>query len=86
MKNFIVISAPSGTGKTTLCRKLQDTVPDLDFSISCTTRPQRSTETNGRDYHFIPREEFERKLAENAFAEYEEVHGNFYYGTLKETL
>lgn len=86
MKNFIVISAPSGTGKTTLCRLLQNKIPELDFSISCTTRPQRNTETNGHDYHFISREEFERKLADDAFAEYEEVHGNFYYGTLKETL
>ena len=86
MKNFIVISAPSGTGKTTLCRKLQERISDLEFSISCTTRPKRSNETDGHDYHFISREEFEHKLAEDAFAEHEEVHGNFFYGTLTETL
>lgn len=86
MKNFIVISAPSGTGKSTLCRKLQERIPDLDFSISCTTRPKRSNETDGHDYYFISRDVFEEKLADGAFAEYEEVHGNFYYGTLKETL
>ena len=86
MKNFIVISAPSGTGKTTICRKLQDQFSELDFSISCTTRQQRKNEINGRDYFFISQDEFEQKISENAFAEYEKVHGNFYYGTLKDTL
>lgn len=86
MINFIVISAPSGTGKTTLCRELEKRQPDLRFSVSCTTRPQRANEENGRDYHFISRIEFERRIEASDFAEYEEVHGSFYYGTLKETL
>jgi guanylate kinase len=83
MKNFIVISAPSGTGKTTICRKLQDQFSELDFSISCTTRQQRKNEINGRDYFFISQDEFEQKISENAFAEYEKVHGNFLLRNIK---
>lgn len=86
MINFIVISAPSGTGKTTLCRELQKRRPDFEFSVSCTTRPQRTNEENGRDYHFISRPDFEQRIKTGDFAEYEEVHGSFYYGTLKSTL
>ena len=86
MKNLIIISAPSGSGKTTLCRALEKKDPEIQFSVSCTTRPIRHNEVDGRDYHFITNEEFENKIKENEFAEWEEIHGNFFYGTLKSVL
>ncbi|MFQ6613834.1 MAG: guanylate kinase [Fidelibacterota bacterium] len=85
MKNLITISAPSGTGKTTLCRALQKKNPGLKFSISCTTRLKRDYEVDGFDYYFISREQFQEKIEAGEFAEYETVHGE-YYGTLKASL
>ena len=85
MKNFIVIAAPSGTGKTTLCRELQKQNPEIQFSVSCTTRPKRHYEKDGYDYHFLTHDEFEKLIAENALVEYEEVHG-YFYGTKKSYL
>ncbi|MFO7938106.1 MAG: guanylate kinase [Kiritimatiellia bacterium] len=82
---FIVISAPSGAGKTTLCDLLLQSYPDLCYSVSCTTREPRINEEDGIDYHFIPEESFERLLDEGAFLEHAEVHGN-YYGTLKDPI
>lgn len=76
----LVISAPSGTGKSTLCRMLLDECPNLAYSISCTTRPQRPEEKNGSDYYFLTSAEFERMRDNGEFAEYASVHGN-YYGT-----
>jgi guanylate kinase len=81
---LFVISAPSGTGKSTLCENLRAT-PDFIYSISCTTRPPRKGEENGIDYHFLSREDFERRIERGAMLEYAVVHGN-YYGTLKETV
>jgi len=75
-----IISAPSGSGKSTLvCRLFQD-VPELRFSVSYTTRRPRGLEQDGKDYHFISREEFEQRLAGDEFLEHAEVFGN-YYGT-----
>ena len=81
---LFVISAPSGTGKTTLCENLRAT-PDFIYSISCTTRAPRHGEENGIDYHFLSREEFERRIEQGEMLEYALVHGN-YYGTLKATV
>jgi guanylate kinase len=81
---LFVISAPSGTGKSTLCENLRAT-PDFIYSISCTTRPPRKGEENGIDYHFLSREDFQRRIDRDEMLEYAVVHGN-YYGTLKETV
>jgi len=80
-----IISAPSGAGKTTLCKELLASNPDLDVSISYTTRPLRQGEKDGVDYHFVSPERFEKMIAEDSFAEWARVHGN-YYGTATETL
>jgi len=82
---FIVISAPSGAGKTTLCDMLLQSFPELCYSVSCTTREPRLNEEDGIDYHFHPEESFERMIRENSFLEYAKVHGNF-YGTFKEPV
>ncbi len=81
---LIVFSAPSGSGKTTIVKHLL-TKPELhlDFSISATSRYMRNGEVNGKDYYFISPEDFQQKIAENAFVEYEEVYKDNYYGTLK---
>lgn len=84
-KQIIAISAPSGTGKTTLCRALQKKDPSLKFSVSCTTRPKRSYEKDGFDYLFISDDDFRKKITLGEFIEYEEVHG-YLYGTLKSQL
>jgi guanylate kinase len=78
---LLVVSGPSGSGKTTLCRRLADS-GEVRYSISCTTRSPRPGELNGRDYHFLDRTEFERRLAAGDFLEHAVVHGNF-YGSLK---
>ena len=85
MKNIIVISAPSGAGKTTLCSELQRRKPHIKFSVSCTTRPKREHEVDGVNYHFLSDQEFTEKVQNNEFVEYENVHG-YYYGTLHKTL
>ena len=85
MKNLITISAPSGTGKTTLCKALQNQFPDLKWSISYTTRPKRNTEEDGIDYYFILENKFKELIDKGYFIEWEKVHGNF-YGTSKETV
>jgi guanylate kinase len=81
---LFVISAPSGAGKSTLLRLLSDN-PDFVYSVSCTTRTPRPGEVDGKDYHFLSVEEFERRVAAGAFLEYAKVHGN-YYGTQKQTV
>ena len=78
----VILSAPSGGGKTTIARMLLARRPDLGYSVSCTTRAPRPTEVPGRDYYFISRAEFLEKREEGAFAESAEVHGNL-YGTLR---
>lgn len=80
---LIILSAPSGSGKTTIARYLLEKDPNLEFSISATTRPKRDKEVHGVDYYFLSVEEFKAKLGENAFVEWEEVYSNVYYGTLK---
>lgn len=82
---FIVISAPSGAGKTTLCDMLLQSYPELTYSISCTTRPPRIDEEDGEDYHFLTPERFQELLAQNSFIEHAIVHDN-YYGTLREPI
>ncbi len=81
---LFVISAPSGTGKTTLCENLRAT-PDFIYSVSCTTRPPRSGEIDGTDYHFLTENEFLSRIENGEMLEYAQVHGN-YYGTLKATV
>jgi guanylate kinase len=81
---LFVISAPSGTGKTTLCENLRAT-PDFIYSVSCTTRAPRAGEVDGTDYHFLSRETFLSKIEHGEMLEYAVVHDN-YYGTLKGTV
>ncbi len=83
--NLFIISAPSGSGKSTLTNELRRTVPNLDFSISYTTRPPRGSEQSGREYFFVSRDEFERMIRDDEFLEWAEVFGN-YYGTAKSFL
>jgi guanylate kinase len=85
-QKIIIITAPSGAGKTTIVRKLLSELPQLAFSISASTRTARENEVHGRDYYFLTTEEFHHKIEENAFAEYEMVYAGKYYGTLKSEL
>ena len=78
---LLVVSGPSGSGKTTLCRRLADS-GNAHYSISCTTRPPRPGEEDGRDYHFLTHLEFQQKLQAGEFLEHALVHGNL-YGSLK---
>jgi guanylate kinase len=82
---LFILSAPSGSGKSTLVSQLRSMVPNLDFSVSWTTRVPRGSEQDGREYHFIRREEFQRMIAANEFIEHAEVFGN-YYGTARTSL
>jgi guanylate kinase len=77
---LIIISGPSGVGKSSITSKLLSTCKNLDFSISYTTREKRPSETNNDHYRFVTKEVFDKLIQENAFLEYEEVHGS-YYGT-----
>ncbi len=77
---LVVISSPSGAGKTTLCRRLLEEFPELRFSVSTTTRPRREGEVDGKDYYFVSHERFREMIAATDFVEWAEVHGN-YYGT-----
>ncbi|MFY7651387.1 MAG: guanylate kinase, partial [Chitinophagaceae bacterium] len=83
---IIIITAPSGAGKTTITRYLLEKYPDLAFSISATTRKPRGEEKDGVDYYFLPLEEFTQKIKDNAFIEWEMVYEGKYYGTLKTEL
>ena len=76
----LILSAPSGTGKTTTCRVLREKLPDLKISVSHTTRVIRKGEKEGLDYTFISQQEFEEKIKSKDFLEWAQVH-NFYYGT-----
>jgi guanylate kinase len=80
-----IISAPSGSGKTTLVNELRQYVPSLEFSVSFTTRSPRGSEQDGREYHFITHEEFEKRISRDEFLEYALVFGN-YYGTTRSVL
>ncbi|NNC96259.1 MAG: guanylate kinase [Chitinophagales bacterium] len=83
MSTIIVITAPSGAGKTTIVRKLLAEMPELSFSVSATNRMKRHYETSGTDYYFLSNEAFEKKIVEGDFIEWEEVYPGQYYGTLK---
>ena len=81
----LIISAPSGSGKSTLVKRLMESDSGLGFSISMTTRPPRGNEENGKSYHFVSREEFERLRDNNELLEWAEVFGH-YYGTARRVL
>lgn len=80
---LIIFSAPSGAGKTTIVRHLLEKFPELEFSISATTRQSRGEEVNGKDYYFISKEEFLHLIAKKQFVEFEEVYSGTFYGTLR---
>lgn len=82
---LIILCSPSGAGKTTLTRLLEEKFPDLQFSVSHTTRSPRANEVDGRDYHFVDRARFETLVEEDAFVEWAEVHGNL-YGTSRSEI
>lgn len=82
---LIVISAPSGAGKTTLCERLLQEYPELTYSISCTTREPRGEEEDGVDYYFLTDAEFTKHVAAGNFLEHARVHG-FSYGSLKDPV
>ena len=82
----IIISAPSGTGKTTICNILRREIPDLKFAISHTTRPIRTGENDGVDYIFTTTDEFKSKIENNDFLEWAEVHEAAFYGTSTESI
>lgn len=82
-KKLIVITSPSGAGKTSIVKKLLQHFKDFAFSVSATTRPMRSGEVNGKDYYFISLQEFQQKVIAGEFLEHEEVYPGIFYGTLK---
>jgi len=83
---LIIITAPSGAGKTSITRYLLHHFPQLAFSVSAATRPQRPDEQNGIDYYFLSLEEFQHKIQNQEFVEWEMVYEGRYYGTLKHEL
>lgn len=82
---LMVVSAPSGAGKTSICREILRLFPNVRFSVSCTTRPPRPGEVNGKDYDFISAGEFRERIARGEFVEWVENYGQL-YGTPKETM
>lgn len=82
---MIVVSAPSGAGKSTLCNRLVDEIPNLTYSVSCTTRAPRGDEQDGVHYYFMTKKEFKLRVKSGEFLEHATVHGNF-YGTLEDTV
>ena len=82
---LVVISAPSGAGKSTIARAILEAHPTLEFSVSATTRQVRNGEQEGRDYFFLTKEEFRRRIEAGDFVEWEEIYGN-YYGTLRQEV
>jgi len=86
VEKLIVISAPSGAGKTSIVHFLLKQIEVLSFSVSACSRARRKNETDGIDYHFLAVEEFQQKIKKGNFLEWEEVYKNQYYGTLKSEL
>lgn len=82
---MVILSSPSGVGKTTLTKKIQQKYSSFKISVSHTTRPPRSNEVEGVDYHFVKRDEFKKLIKEKKFYEYAKIFDN-YYGTLKKNL
>lgn len=85
-KNLIIITAPSGAGKTSITHYLLKKFPQLVFSVSATTREQRGYEKNGVDYYFVSLDEFKHKIQQNDFIEWEMVYEGKYYGTLRNEI
>lgn len=83
--SIIAVSAPSGTGKTTIVRKILKEFPELVFSVSATTRKKRENEVDGADYFFISEEEFKKKIENDEFVEWEEFY-DYYYGTFRKFI
>ena len=83
---LLILSAPSGSGKTTIAKHLLKTFPELQFSVSACSREKRPGEEEGRDYYFLTDEEFRKKVKNNEFVEWEEVYPGQYYGTLQSEL
>ena len=86
LHKLIIITAPSGSGKTSITHNLLKKYPQLAFSISAATRPRRSYEKDGVDYYFISTDDFKQKIQQNEFVEWEMVYEGKYYGTLKSEL
>ena len=80
---LIIFSAPSGAGKTTIVQHLLKKIPELEFSVSATTRKPRGDEQEGQDYYFITKQEFLHRIAKKQFVEFEEVYSGTFYGTLR---
>jgi len=85
-QKIIIFSAPSGSGKTTILKELIQSDLPLAFSISATSRKQRSDEINGKDYYFLTPEQFKQEIVKDAFLEWQEVYENQFYGTLKSEI
>jgi len=83
---MIIISAPSGAGKTTIIKELLKRGLNLEFSVSATSRAKREGEIDGKDYYYLTAENFKKRIDDNEFVEYEEVYSQQYYGTLKSEL
>ncbi len=86
MGKLVIFSAPSGSGKTTIVRRLLSIFPQFEFSISATSRQPRGTEQDGVDYYFLTQEEFAKAVAEERFVEWEEVYQGTCYGTLRSEM
>lgn len=82
----IIVSAPSGAGKTSIVKHVLNFLPELRFSTSATTRTMRKGEVNGKDYHFLSVDDFKKGIRRNDFLEWEEVYANQFYGTLKSEI
>lgn len=82
---FIIVSAPSGAGKSSLCQRLMQAFPEIKFSVSYTSRPPRPNEVNGKDYHFISRKEFQKRIDQGEFIEWVENYGHL-YGSSKKVM
>jgi guanylate kinase len=85
-KKLVIITAPSGAGKSSIVKKLLQHNPALAFSVSCTTREKRTGEENGHHYYFISADDFKKKISGNEFVEHEEVYPGKFYGTLKKEV
>ncbi len=83
---LLILSAPSGSGKTTIVKHLLNTIPNLEFSITACSRAKRDCETDGKDYYFISVEEFKQRITNDDFVEWEEVYPGSFYGTLKSEI
>lgn len=86
MGKLVIFSAPSGSGKTTIVRRLLSNFPQFEFSISATSRQPRGTEQHGVDYYFLTQEEFAEAVREERFVEWEEVYAGTCYGTLRSEM